>query len=209
MRIVQELHHLLLLLFYPKVSRVMWRGCQSRLSTTPPILRINISCQIPARPQGRRTTEEGGIDQVQVGVYDKARRRFKRWSSRNNSLPECLEFRLKTYFTHCPLTRIPGVWTHDIVLWEELVQNSESLKITPSESANWTTEGAGSEPGDESHPAEKQQHRPSGCTHKGPNVSPLQAGQFTGRCRFMPRPQLPTKDPDHQENGHQQHEWWL
>lgn len=32
------------------------------------------------------------------------------------------------------------------------------IKTTLSESANWTTEGDGTEPGDKSQPTEKQQH---------------------------------------------------
>lgn len=74
------------------------------------------------------------------------------------------------------------------------------IKTTPSESANWTTEGEGSEPGDQSQPTETQQHRRSGCAHKGPSVSPLQAGQFTGWCRFLqgaatPPPPTPHRRP--------------
>lgn len=74
------------------------------------------------------------------------------------------------------------------------------IKTTPSESANWTTEGEGSEPGDGSQPTEEQQPRRSAYTHR-PECGAATSWTID-RTMQVPPPQPPIQDPDNLDNGH-------
>lgn len=75
------------------------------------------------------------------------------------------------------------------------MQNSDSLKTTVSDSANWTSDcrGGGSAPSDKSQPTEKQQERGGprgGYNHGGASVevpkcvSPTKPGPISGLMHF-------------------------